>query len=100
MTNHLRLSEHVGNPSIQSALAILRRRQVQTETGYSRSTIYLRISQGLWPKPVRLGARAVGWPAGEVSALNAARIAGRSDADIRALVASLELARLAADGDR
>ncbi len=100
MTNHLPLSEHVGNPSIQSAFAILRRRQVQTETGYSRSTIYLRISQGLWPKPVRLGARAVGWPAGEVSALNAARIAGRSDADIRALVASLELARLAADRDR
>ena len=43
-----------------STLAILRRKQVQAESGYSRSTIYLRIAQGLWPKPVSLGARAVG----------------------------------------
>ena len=82
------------------ARTILRRKQVQAESGYSRSTIYLRISQGLWPKPVSLGPRAVGWPASEVSAINAARIAGKSDDDIRALVASLEQARSAADGDR
>ena len=81
-----------------STLAILRRKQVQVESGYSRSTIYLRIAQGLWPKPVSLGARAVGWPAGEVSAVNAARIAGKSDDDIRALVASLELKRQTIDG--
>ena len=81
-----------------STLAILRSKQVQAESGYSRSTIYLRIAQGLWPKPVSLGARAVGWPAGEVSAVNAARIAGKSDDDIRALVASLELKRQTIDG--
>ena len=81
-----------------STLAILRRKQVQAESGYSRSTIYLRIAQGLWPKPVSLGARAVGWPAGEVSAVNAARIADKSDDDIRALVASLELKRQTIDG--
>ena len=81
-----------------STLAILRRKQVQAESGYSRSTIYLRIAQGLWPKPVSLGARAVGWPAGEVSAVNAARIAGKSDDDIRAPVASLELKRQTIDG--
>ena len=81
-----------------STLAILRRKQVQAESGYSRSTLYLRIAQGLWPKPVSLGARAVGWPAGEVSAINAARIAGKSDDDIRALVASLELKRQTIDG--
>lgn len=79
----------------QSALTILRRRQVQAECGYSRSTIYLRITQGLWPKPVSLGARAVGWPAGEVAAMNAARIAGKSDDEIRALVAKLQAARRA-----
>ena len=61
----------------RAALTIWRRPRVQTETGYSRSTLYLRIAQGLWPKPVRLGVRAVGWPAGEVAALNAARIAGQ-----------------------
>ena len=81
---------------LQTALTILRRKQVEAETGYSRSTIYLRISQGLFIKPVSLGARAVGFPAGEVAALNAARIAGKSDVDIRALVARLQAARAAA----
>ncbi len=76
-----------------SSVAILRRKQVEAETGYSRSTIYLRISQGLWTKPIRLGLRAVGWPLMDVRALNAARIAGRSDEQIRELVAALEQAR-------
>lgn len=72
---------------------ILRLPSVKAECGLARSTIYLRIEQGLWPKPVRLGARAVGWPAGEVASLNAARIAGKSDEEIRNLVANLEAAR-------
>lgn len=41
---------------------ILRLPTVKARTGLSRSTIYLRISQGTFPKPVKLGgARAVGW---------------------------------------
>ena len=79
-----------------SSFRIYRRKQVQAESGYSRSTIYLRISQGLFPKPVLLGTRAVGWPAGEVTALNAARIAGMTDVEIRALVVRLAAARLIA----
>ena len=75
---------------------ILRLAAVKAETGYSRSTLYLRISQRLWTKPVKLGPRAVGWPATEVAALNAARIAGRSDLEICALVCSLHEARDAA----
>ncbi|MBI3157764.1 MAG: AlpA family phage regulatory protein [Burkholderiales bacterium] len=84
---------------VQQALPanlILRRKQVEAATGYSRSTIYLRISQGLFVRPVSIGARAVGFPAGEVEAINAARIAGKSEADIRALVAKLQAARSAA----
>ncbi len=76
---------------------IFRLPAVKTESGYSRSTIYLRISQGLWPKQVSLGPRCVGWPAQEVAALNAARIAGKSDEEIRALVVKLESARKTAD---
>lgn len=69
---------------------------VKSESGLSRSTIYLRIAQGLWTKPVSLGARAVGWPAGEVAALNAARIAGKSNEEIRVLVVELEADRKSA----
>ena len=36
-------------------------------TGISRSTIYLRIAQGTFPKPVSLGERAVGWLEAEVN---------------------------------
>ena len=43
------------------ATAILRLPTVKDRTGLSRSTIYLRISQGKFPKPVSLGGRAVGW---------------------------------------
>jgi len=75
---------------------IFRLPAVKTESGYSRSTIYLRISQGLWTKQVSLGPRCVGWPAHEVAALNAARIAGKSDDEIRVLVLKLEAARKAA----
>lgn len=72
---------------------LLRLPRVKAETGASRSTIYLRIQQGLWTKPVKLGPRSVGWPASEVAALNAARISGMVDTEIRALVAKLEAAR-------
>ena len=69
---------------------VLRLPSVKSESGLSRSTLYLRIRQGLWTKPVSLGGRAVGWPASEVAALNTARIAGKSDLEIRELVKTLE----------
>ena len=72
------------------ATTILRLPAVRSLCGYSRSTIYLRITQGLWPKPVSLGPRSVGWPEHEIAAVNSARIAGRSDQEIRALVVKLE----------
>jgi prophage regulatory protein len=75
------------------ATVILRLPDVKTVVGLSRSTIYLRVADGSFPKPVNLGGRAVGWPAHEVAMVNAARIAGRSDADVRDLVRKLEAAR-------
>lgn len=45
---------------------ILRLPAVKTVTGLSRSTIYLRIAEGSFPKPVNLGQRAVGWIEAEV----------------------------------
>lgn len=63
------------------------------ESGKSRSAIYDDIKKGLWPHPVKIGPRAAGWPADEVKAINAARIAGKSKAEIQALVQRLEAAR-------
>lgn len=48
------------------ASSILRLPNVKARTGLSRSTIYLRIAEGHFPKPVSLGGRAVGWIEAEV----------------------------------
>lgn len=90
----------MGAPNVQvspkMSNTIYRLPTVKSESGLPRSTIYLHIAQGLWTQPVKLGARAVGWPASEVAAINAARIAGKSDHEIRALVVKLEAARKSA----
>jgi len=49
------------------ATIILRLPTVKARTGLSRSTIYLRISEGTFPKPISLGSRAVGWIESEVN---------------------------------
>lgn len=72
---------------------ILRLPAVLNETGKSRSSHYLDVQLGLFTRPVQIGVRAVGWPSSEVSAINAARIAGKLDEEIRALVIRLEAAR-------
>ncbi|WP_018648944.1 MULTISPECIES: AlpA family transcriptional regulator [unclassified Thioalkalivibrio] len=48
------------------ATVILRLPSVKARTGLSRSTIYLRVAQGAFPKPIPLGGRAVGWVEEEV----------------------------------
>lgn len=48
------------------ATTILRLPEVKSRTGLSRSTIYLRISEGKFPQPVSLGDRAVGWVEAEI----------------------------------
>ena len=72
---------------------IIRLPSVLAEVGLSRSTLYQRISQGLWPKPVNLGGRAVGWPSREIETVNAALIAGQTNSEVRTLVEKLEAAR-------
>jgi prophage regulatory protein len=51
---------------VSSMHTILRLSDVKKRTGLSRSTIYLRISQGNFPKPISLGGRAVGWLEAEI----------------------------------
>jgi prophage regulatory protein len=46
--------------------SILRLPAVKARTGLSRSTIYLRISEGGFPKAISLGGRAVGWVEAEI----------------------------------
>jgi len=45
---------------------ILRLRTVEEKTGLKKSSIYERIKGGNFPKPIRLGPRAVGWLESEI----------------------------------
>jgi prophage regulatory protein len=45
---------------------ILRLPAVLELTGLSRSSIYLRLAQGTFPKRVSLGSRAIGWRESDV----------------------------------
>ena len=40
---------------------IVRMDEVSKLTGLARATIYKKVSDGSFPPPIRLGARAVGW---------------------------------------
>jgi prophage regulatory protein len=60
----------------------IRPRQVQDAMGWSRSTLYEKISLGLFPRPVKLDVRgrAVGWPEREIAAYQQDRINARNNA--------------------
>lgn len=62
------------------ANAILRLRAVTARTELSRSTIYLRISVGRFPRQVRLGERSVGWLEHEVEEWIQAAVTQRDSA--------------------
>lgn len=79
-------------------MQLLRLPSVRTECGRCEASIYADIKTGLFPKPVRIGARAVAWPAHEIATLNAARVAGKSDAEIKRIVSQLHASRGAALG--
>ena len=76
-------------------MSIFRIPAVLKETGHrSHASIYNAINAGLFTKPVLIGQRSVGWPSEEVQAINAARIAAKSDAEIRELVNRLHAKRV------
>ena len=76
-------------------MSIFRMPAVKAETGHrSHASIYNAIKAGLFTKPVQIGQRSVGWPSDEVQAINAARIAGQTDEQIRRLVDRLHAKRV------
>ena len=83
---------------IKEALKILRIKQIKAQTGLPNSTVYYHIQQGLFTRPIKLGERMSGWLESEVNAIMAARIAGKSETEIKALVQSLENDRVANRG--
>lgn len=51
----------------RAPIRIIRLPELKQLIGLSRSSIYLRISKGSFPKPISLGGRSVGWIELEIS---------------------------------
>lgn len=81
------------SPSSVNHDRLLRLPEVASICGVSRSTVYLRIAQQLFPTPIRLGQRMVAWRESEIVALEAAQVRGAAEKEIRELVTILESAR-------
>ncbi|MHC8334083.1 AlpA family transcriptional regulator [Pseudomonas sp. LB3P25] len=59
-------------------LRILRLSEVEQKSGFKRAHIYNLMSQGRFPRSVRLGVRAVGWNAAEIDQWIAERLQDRT----------------------
>lgn len=70
-----------------------RAKDARAQFGIAQSTFYDWQAAGLMTPGIQLGRRSVAWPAHELDAIAAARIAGQSENEIRALVGDLVAAR-------
>jgi prophage regulatory protein len=84
----------MGNPAVVS---LSRRSRVMALSGFTSSALDREIKKGLFPSPIRLSpdptSRAVGWIESEIAAVNAAKIAGVTEHELRQLVSGLVAAR-------
>ena len=75
-------------------MLILRLPEVKRVLGHlADASVYNAIRVGLFTNGVAIGQRAKGWPDYEVDAINAARVAGKSESEIRELVKTLHAKR-------
>ena len=63
-------------------MKILRLKEVLARTGLGRSSVYKFIAEGVFPKPVSLGDRAVGWVEEEIDSWIKERIVARDGNEI------------------
>ena len=68
-------------------------RHIKKQPAVEAETVWHHVKNGLLPKPIKIGPRAVGWLSDEIEAVMNARIAGKGDAEIKALIVDLELRR-------
>lgn len=62
---------------------LIRLPEVKARVGLSRSSIYLRIAEGTFPAPVRLGEKSVAWLETDIDAW-IAEVAGRFSGTVAA----------------
>ena len=61
-------------------MQLLRLPQTLAKTGLTRTALYAAVNAGTFPKPVRIGLKAIAWPDHELDAWIEGRISERADA--------------------
>jgi len=70
-------------------LKIIRKPEACSLAGLSNTSLFEQTKAGIFPPPIALGARAVGFIFHEIQAVLTARAAGKSDDEIRLIIKAL-----------
>lgn len=82
------------NATPQPTPRLMRINAVTERTAIPKPSLYASIGRGEFTRPIKIGERSSAWLESEVTAIVNARIAGKSSAEIKALVIQLEAKRL------
>jgi prophage regulatory protein len=63
----------MANARLPETVNLIRLPEVRKRTGKAKSTIYQEIKDGNFPRPRRIGKRAVAWREDEINSFNASR---------------------------
>ena len=67
--------------------------EVLEKTTFGRSSLYTKISKGLFPKPVKIGSRKIAWPQYEVDQMMAFYLSTSDEEERKSFVVNLEKIR-------
>ena len=68
--------------------------EVLEKTTFGRSSLYAKIGEGLFPKPVKLGSRKIAWPEYEVNQMMAFYLRTTDEEERKSFVTNLEKIRI------
>lgn len=67
--------------------------EVLEKTTFGRSSLYAKVSKGLFPKPVKVGSRKIAWPQYEVDQMMDFYLSTTSEEDTKSFVTKIEKIR-------
>ena len=53
---------------MSESIPLINRHEVERQTGLSTSAIYVKMRRGIFPRPIKVGERAVRWRQSEITA--------------------------------
>lgn len=67
--------------------------EVLEKTTFGRSSLYAKVSKGLFPKPVKVGSRKIAWPQYEIDQMMNFYLSTTNEEDTKSFVTKIEKIR-------